>query len=533
MSRYYALTAFDWQPFDELVSDPTSTVHAKLAEGLISTGMIKREALAGNSDYEEQLGESIRQLLLADEWYEGASEEDVVVRGKVLDAVFNQKKDPLWCYPTRGEYAVLWDLVQLIVGTIEIDGDETEDDEWRYRNMAGAVPRTRELQWWGNRPLRCRGWDGTERMEREFEKRYQRKPYSIHSPQQVALLKADIASAADECRGLPFGELREEYESLARQINKAVELGQAIYVQHADPKDLRTRPPDHVIERMLEDVGIHVGPPKRKTYANPYFNELQCGDPKKLAYRAKAREEEFPALGDDCETLGLQGNPALCYRMCIAKCTWIVYDWHFGFRGALRPEIAAAKGVEMALRYFKVLRGGLTKATENLVSSEGAAWLEPYSEALLLATLAGCARERTLLSDDLQPCLTIETTSLKHREAALSAALLGIAGSFQSSPMDMAPLLKRLQKSRQKRPKLLLEAWQALRNGNQTKFTAALVDSTVNFAKTTAADDQPRNAIALQESILAGLAYERGWTDVSFDLPIAARLVTRHSLEMK
>lgn len=531
MSRYYALIAFDWQPFDDLVSNPASSAPAKLAEGLIATEMIKPDVVAGCPEYQELLGDSLRQLLLADEWYDGANQEDVVARGKVLDAVFH-RKDPLWCYPTPGEFAVLWDIVQLIVGSIEIDGDESTCDEWSRRGIAGAVPRTRELQWLGNRPFRCRAWDGAVQTRQKFETKFRRKPYSIHSPRQVALLKADIAGAADECRRLPFEELREEYESLARQINKAVELGQALYVKHAAPKDLRTSPPDHVIEQMLQDVGIQVGPPKKKTYANPFFNELQCGDPRKLASGAKAREKEFPALGEDCEALGAQGNPEFCYRMCISKCTWIIYDWHFGFRGALRPEIAVKKGVEMALRYFKVGRDRRTNATETLDWILGAAWLEPYSEALLLATLAGSTRERTLLSDYLHSGLTVEKMPLKHSEAALGGALLCIAASFQSSPMDTVPLLKQMQKSRKRRPKLLIEAWQALRDGNQTKFTAALVDSTANFAKTTADDNRPVTAIALQESILAGLAYERGWTDLSFDLPVAARLLTRHSLDM-
>jgi len=531
MSRYYALTAFDWQPFDDLVSNQASSAHAKLAEGLIATGMIKDEALAGCPEYQELLGDSLRSLLLANEWYDGASQEDVAARGKVLDAVFSSK-DPLWCYPTRGEFAVVWDIVQFIVGRIEIEGDESDDDEWFCRDIAGAVPRTRELQWLGNRPFRCRDWGSAEQTQRDFEQRHKRKPYSIHSPQQVALLKADIAGAADECRRLPFEELREEYESLARQINKAVELGQALYVKHADPKDLRMRPPDHVIERMLQDVGIQVGPPKKKTYANPFFNELQCGAPKNLVYDLKAREKEFPTLGEDCEAIGAQGNPAFCYRMCLAKCAWIIYDWHFGFRGALRPEIAAKKGVEMSLRYFKLVRDQMAKATENPNWTEGTAWLEPYSEALLLVTVAGSTRERTLLSDDLYSGVAVEKMALKHSEAALGVLLLCIAASFQSLPKDAAPLLKRLQKSRKVRPKLLLEAWQALRDRNQAKFIAALADSTENFAKATADDGRPSTAIALQESILVGLAYERGWSDLSFDLPIAARLVTRQSLEM-
>lgn len=90
----------------------------------------------------------------------------------------------------------------------------------------------------------------------------------------------------------------------------------------------------------------------------------------------------------------------------------------------------------------------------------------------------------------------------------------------------------RLAKCRKQRPKLIFKAWQALRSGDREKFSATLSDSTANFAKTTAEDDRPLTAVAVQESIFAALAYERGWTDLTFDLPIAARLVTHQSLEL-
>lgn len=528
MSEYYVLTAFDWQPFDELVSDSASSAHAKLAEGLISTGMVKTTVLADCPEYQAVLRDSLPQLLVADEWYNGASQEDVTSRGTVLDAIFN-RKDPLWCYPTTGEFAVLWDIVQLIVGRVEI---VATDEGWSHRFIAGDAPRTRELQWLGNRPFRCGGWDGAEPAQRDFLARYKRMPYSIHSPAQVALLKADIADAAEACRRLPFEELRDEYESLAGQIGKAVELGQALYVKRADPKDVRTSP-DYMIERMLEDVGIHIGPPKKKFYAHSYFNELQCGDYKELTYRAKCLEEDFQTMGEDCESLGPQGNPAYCYRLCIDKCLWMLYDWHFGFRGATPPQDVVAKGVDMALKYFRLIADRLVTATANAEWMEDAAWFEPYSEALLLSTLGGYIRERTLLSDyvHLGLGLATEKTTLSRNEAGLRDVLLCIAASFQSSPMDIAPLLKRLRKSRNSRLKPLLQAWEAIQSGHQAKFTGALTECIASFAKT-AADNRPRAAIALMESILTCLAYERGWRNLDFELPIEARLVTRRSIDM-
>lgn len=526
ISRYYAISAFDWQPFNELVTDATASAHARLAAGLIATGMVKAAVLAKCPDYEQVLRDSLPQLLMADEWYDGATQEDILSRGKVIDAIFNPR-DPLWCYPTRGEFAVLREIVQIIMGTIEIDRDDATAEGWSHRVIPQAAPRTRELQWFANRPFRCRDWSGTEQEQREFERRWQRKPYSIHSPEQVALLQADLASAAEACRQLPFEELRGEYESLATQICKAAELGQAIYAKQAAPEDIRTKLPDYMIERMLEEVGIHVGPPKKKFYANPFFNELQCGDAKKLGFTAKLLEQEFPTLGDDCESLGPQGNPAFCYRLCVDKCVWMLYDWHFGFRGVVRPPDVVTKGVELSLNYFRVVGERLAAKSGDLTMD--AAWFEPYSAALLLTTLSGDTSRRTLLSDYLHPTLTVEKTTVSRADAALGDLLLSIAASFQSSPMDTVPLLKRLRKSRRARPKLLFEAWQALESGDRAKFIAALAASTSTFAKT-AADDRPRAAIALPESILAALAHERGWTDLDLASPVAARLVTQASL---
>ena len=279
-------------------------------------------------------------------------------------------------------------------------------------------------------------------------------------------------------------------------------------------------------------MGIQIGPREQKVHANPYFNELRCGDLKQLAYVAKTRAAEFPEVGTDCEALGAQGNPAFCYRMSIAKCLWVVYDCHFGFCGALRPEVAAKKGLDMALKYFQVVRELLPTAADARDWMQGAAWVEPYSEALLLAILAGGTVERTMLSDYLLEDAIVDKLPLRPSAAALGVPLLCIAASFQSSQVDTNALIKRIQKSRQRRPSLLCEAWQALQNKNHSKFTAALADSTMIFARTTASDDRPFTAIALPESILAGLAYESGWTDLSFDLPVAARLVTRRSLAM-
>lgn len=266
---------------------------------------------------------------------------------------------------------------------------------------------------------------------------------------------------------------------------------------------------------------------------NDFFNQIKCDTPQELARQVKFSEEEFPVLGDDCAALGPQGNRPFCYQICVSRCAQMVYRWHFGFRAAVPLEKILKKGVDMALTYFGLVRDDLAKMTAQTDWREQAAWFEPYSESLLLATLAGCTRERTQLSDLLHPALSVERMALPHTEAALGDVLLCVAASFQSSAMDTAPILERLQKCRKQRPKLLFKAWQALESGDRTKFASALADATANFAKTTADDDSHHTAVALQESILAAIAYERGWTDLSFELPIAARLVTHQSLELK
>lgn len=264
---------------------------------------------------------------------------------------------------------------------------------------------------------------------------------------------------------------------------------------------------------------------------NDFFNELRCGDPAGLAGRVKHIEtKSFPTLGEDCMELD-EEMIGFCLSDSVNMCAQILYFRHFGFRGTLPVEQIIAKGIHMAKKYFAHVGDDLAKAGPDMKWDEEIAWFKPYSEALLLATLSGDTKARTEFSDCLHPNLVVEGMAIPI-EPALGDVLLCVAASFQSTPMDTAPLEERLQKSRKKHPKLLFKAWRALQSDDPSAFASSIADSTANFAKTTAEDNLPLNAIALLESILVGLAYERGWTDLSFDLPIAARLVTRQSLEL-
>lgn len=262
---------------------------------------------------------------------------------------------------------------------------------------------------------------------------------------------------------------------------------------------------------------------------NEFFNHLKCGNRVKLAEHVSSFERRFTNIGEDCKAQGLAGW--FCYKRSLNLSAQMIYRWHFGFRGKLVPRQVLGKGVEMALAYFRLTGERLTAATPDTEWTAEGDWFQPYCEALLLATLAGAKRERAQLSDCLHPNLVVEETAIPI-ERALGDVVLSVAASFQSRAMDTTTLVERLQKCRKQRPKLLYRAWQALESGKRQAFVAAITDSTVNFAKTTAEDDVPLTAIALQESILVALAYERGWTDLSFKLPIAARLVTHQSLEL-
>jgi hypothetical protein len=287
-------------------------------------------------------------------------------------------------------------------------------------------------------------------------------------------------------------------------------------------------PADRELVELLENVGIQVSPAKKTD--NSYFNEIKCGIPRKLQEQVNCFEKGFPTLGSDCRSDECI-EKAFCWQVHISGCTGMIHWRHFGFRGKLNPQQILDKGIEMAQNYFKVVADRLAKARPKMHWTKEVAWYQPYSQALLLATLAGRPRERTRLSDYLHPKLVVETVAIPI-EPVLGDVLLCIAAPLQTKPMDSAPLQERLQKSRKKRPKLLFKAWQALETGDRAKFASALADSMANFTKTTAAADRPSTAIALEESILAALAYERGWTDLTFELPIAARLVTHQSLEL-
>lgn len=263
---------------------------------------------------------------------------------------------------------------------------------------------------------------------------------------------------------------------------------------------------------------------------NEFFNLLRCGDPKDMSRRTIYFEtKNFPTLGDRCKNPTAVLSVPYCYQDCINTCAWMIYLRHFGFRGELAPQQILDKGAEMAAGYFGVVRNQLAERGLQPKSPMDVAWYVPYSEALLLITLGGHSDERRYFSDCLHANLTVEARAIPI-EPALGDVLLCIAKSFQSSPMDTAAIEERLGQSRKKRPKALFKTWHALQGNDKEKFVSAIADSTANFAKTEADDSLPLNAVAVPESILVGIAYERGWTDLSFDLPIAARLVTHQSL---
>ncbi|HEY2253106.1 MAG TPA: hypothetical protein VGH74_18665 [Planctomycetaceae bacterium] len=72
---------------------------------------------------------------------------------------------------------------------------------------------------------------------------------------------------------------------------------------------------------------------------NAFFDELKCGNPRKLVENVKFCEKEFPKLGDDClgKECAEESRP-FCFQMCISDCAQMIYRWHFGFRGKLPPQ---------------------------------------------------------------------------------------------------------------------------------------------------------------------------------------------------
>jgi hypothetical protein len=253
---------------------------------------------------------------------------------------------------------------------------------------------------------------------------------------------------------------------------------------------------------------------------NAFFDELKCGGPRDLAGRALYFEKEFGTLGEDCVRVG---NVAFCYRTAVVDCVWMLYLWHFGFHSSLSPVTILKKGVDLGQQYFETVRDDLATASREID------WFHPYSEAILMASLCGRTDERRELSDRLHSGLVVEETAIPI-EPTLGDFLLCLASSFQTSPMDVGDVEERLRSSRKKRPKLLLNAWDALNGDDRQKFVSAIEASTANFAKTTAEDDLPIGAIAVLESILVALADEHGWTDLGFETKTAARIVTRSSL---
>jgi len=225
----YFVSKFDWQPFADLVSNADSEAHTRLAEHIVSAEAAKSGPLAKMGRSKGKVAEKLRKILLAEEWYAGKSSADVLAVTGLLSILF-RPDGPIELHVEPVDDEVPFEAVHLIVGGMAIDAKRSQGQNVFYRMTPDVPPRTQELQWFGNRPFRYAGWDGSNMSQGEFEETAQRTPYSIHSPDQVRLLDEEVGRVAHDYEESPFGEVRCGYHGLAEVVLAAKETGQALYV---------------------------------------------------------------------------------------------------------------------------------------------------------------------------------------------------------------------------------------------------------------------------------------------------------------
>ncbi|TWT32081.1 hypothetical protein [Blastopirellula retiformator] len=208
----------------------------------------------------------------------------------------------------------------------------------------------------------------------------------------------------------------------------------------------------------------------------------------------------------------------------ITSCMWGLTIRHFGFPYETPALAYCQKGLELAELYFNLV------GPKILAAAPKVEWYTVSLRSFLLASLSNQHEVRTQFADYLVPQLQVEPMAIPE-EPLHGDLLLVIASSMRSEPMNVTQQLTQLGNSRKKRPKLLLQAFHALQNDDQAKFTQSIIASTDRFVNSSACENNVLlDATAKLESVLVGLAWEKGWQDLDFPFETAARLITHRSI---
>jgi hypothetical protein len=218
----------------------------------------------------------------------------------------------------------------------------------------------------------------------------------------------------------------------------------------------------------------------------------------------------------------------------LRSCLGMMALCHLGYDVPVEPEVFLNRGFDVAVDYFcgdwwKANKDSV-RAMDKSAKRRDLSWFRAFSPGLLLGLLteqwADLARVCAWVDADLRPEFLGEDF-----EEETAYVYQSVAASLRPEPMPgLEKLEAKISKSKAIGPKLLFQAWDAARRGDQPAFAAALTRSLEHFAANDGSGPIAEDWIATDQSVVVLAARRLGLRLPAVPSWLEALLITRDSL---
>lgn len=278
---------------------------------------------------------------------------------------------------------------------------------------------------------------------------------------------------------------------------------------------------------LLETPTILIdGTPPRYERLGCYLDLSSWDDPsrstQRMAEQALAELAEAPH--------GDEADDPFDLEMPIRDALYLVAMRHLQFAGAPDSLDFIDQGCDVALEYAQLLAG---KWRRRVAVSQ----IEELSYCLLLSGLTRRWDGVAQICEALKPKHASAPRDPGDPPASYAQVFLVLASRYRKRAIPkLSEMEEAIRKARPRRPRLLLELWQAIRSGDQANFASALQRSLECFAERS--DDQGRTndiiaPLAIAESVFNLAAMEQGLQQASLPQPLADLLITPESVGIR
>lgn len=157
-------------------------------------------------------------------------------------------------------------------------------------------------------------------------------------------------------------------------------------------------------------------------------------------------------------------------------------------------------------------------------------WFQIFPKALWLALMIDDDESIEIIADWVESWFTIGWMPTPV-DTAMGQLLISVAATFRSTPLvGQVEMESVILVCRKKAPKVLFEAWNAARNGNQNEFEKQLEKSVKDFRNKQKEEANPLYALAMFQSIVLAGARKLGRSLPDYSPEIWASLPTSESV---